>query len=353
MAGGHSATLGLGQFALTRAASAQIPGDSPCCDGDVHRLGEQLLRCSERLAPEVAVADGEHDEPAAELREAFSRLAAAWTASLAGAILGDRETATRESELECIRSFDELAGRRLAPVDQIVRFCLRWRDGAGEVVASYARELGLDASALVQVNAMLQRSLDATVLRLCEAFEAERRESDERLRFLATHDVVTGLPNRTLLSERLATMLDRSYRDRAYVALLFIDVDNFKIVNDTLGHQAGDELLCGVTGRLREVVRDPDELGRFGGDEFVVIVDQLPSGEVVEAIAQRVLDAFDEPFLLLSGSASLGVTASVGVALAKRATVQAMLRDADRAMYRAKRAGKNAFAVISTRAEWV
>ena len=129
---------------------------------------------------------------------------------------------------------------------------------------------------------MLQRSLNVTLVRMCESFEAERQRADdelahrqEELAFMATHDSLTGLPNRTLILDRTEQMLVRSRRHRAPVAALFIDLDNFKSINDTLGHGAGDELLQAVAARLDGVVRATDALGRLGGDEFVVIAEDL------------------------------------------------------------------------------
>ncbi len=129
---------------------------------------------------------------------------------------------------------------------------------------------------------MLQMSLEFSLLRVCECFERERKRTDEELTrreeelaFLATHDPLTGLPNRTLILARVEQMLARSARSQTPVAALFIDLDNFKSINDTLGHGVGDELLQAVAARLQGVVREADALGRLGGDEFVVIAEEL------------------------------------------------------------------------------
>lgn len=349
MLNAHSASLSLGPSLTLLGSEAHSAPEVTVCDPDVRRLGEQLMRRSEDLALRVVSPAGERAALDDQLLDAFARLAGVWSEAVARWMLGAGEVAARESGHECLQIFGELASARVAPVDQLVRLCLRWRDAAGELLASTAKDLALQPGALAQASAMLQRSLDVTLVRLCEAFESERRRADEDLRFLATHDVVTGLANRTLISERLAEMLQLAQREHTSVALLFIDVDNFKLVNDTLGHPAGDELLRTVTGRLRNVVRDSDRLGRFGGDEFIVIVDQASCVEVAEGVAQRVLDAFAEPFVLLEGRARLSVSTSVGVAMADRATADDLLRDADRAMYRAKQNGKNAFALITSR----
>ena len=156
---------------------------------------------------------------------------------------------------------------------------------------------------LERALAMLQRSLDVTLVRMCESFEAERQRADEELArrqeelaFMATHDALTGLPNRTLILDRVEQMLVRSRRSQTPVAALFIDLDNFKAINDTLGHDAGDELLRAVAARLDGVVRDTDALGRLGGDEFVVIAEELSLAAGPELIAERLLEALKQPF---------------------------------------------------------
>lgn len=316
---------------------------------DLHLLGAELARRAPEIAAHVIAtgADGSGLDP--ELARSFERLAGAWTLAVARWMTGEGEVAARESGEECLRIFTDLAARRLAPVDQILRLCLRWRDASGHVAARLALRQHLSAKALLSVQSMLQRSLDVTAVRLCECFEAERRHTDEQLRFRATRDAVTGLPNRTLISQRISELLERAHRDRATIALMFIDLDNFKLVNDTLGHPAGDELLRSVTVRLAGVAPDGDRLGRFGGDEFVVIVDDVSCAESAEHAAQQVLDALAEPFTLMQGSVRLKVSASIGVALTDSAPADTLLRDADIAMYRAKRQGRNRYCLITSR----
>ena len=133
--------------------------------------------------------------------------------------------------------------------------------------------------------------------------------------FLATHDALTGLPNRTLILDRVEQMLARSARSQTPVAALFIDLDNFKGINDTLGHAVGDELLQAVTARLDGVIRDADALGRLGGDEFVVISEELSLSVGPELIAERLLDALKHPFKLGADKQTrVTVTASIGIA---------------------------------------
>ena len=153
---------------------------------------------------------------------------------------------------------------------------------------------------------MLQLSVEFSLLRMCECFEAERQRADEELArreeelaFLATHDPLTGLPNRTLILDRVEQMLARSARNQTPVAALFIDLDNFKDINDTLGHGVGDELLRAVAARL-ERRRAPRRRasGRLGGDEFVVIAEEVSLDAGPELVAERLLEALKQPFKL-------------------------------------------------------
>ncbi|MCW2609813.1 MAG: hypothetical protein QOC93_1557 [Actinomycetota bacterium] len=167
----------------------------------------------------------------------------------------------------------------------------------------------------------------------------DRRAMEEALEHLAVHDALTQLPNRTLLTDRVQHALDRQGRRAGELAVLFVDIDRFKFVNDGMGHRAGDELLTVVAQRLRDTVRPSDTVARFGGDEFVVVCEQLVDPCEASTIAGRLARAIEEP-MMLEGS-EVVVTASIGVAVAAAdATVDALLRDADTAMYRAKERGR-------------
>ena len=166
---------------------------------------------------------------------------------------------------------------------------------------------------------------------------------------MATHDPLTGLPNRTLILDRVEQMLARSRRSQTPVAALFLDLDNFKDINDTLGHAAGDELLRAVAARLDGVIRGADALGRLGGDEFVVISEELSLAVGPELIAERLLETLKEPFKLgADNETRVTVTASIGIAAGHRTSAEELLRDADIAMYRAKWDGKNRHVVFET-----
>ena len=154
------------------------------------------------------------------------------------------------------------------------------------------------------------------------------------------HDPLTDLPNRTLFLDRLALALARLRRHQTGIAVLFIDLDNFKVVNDSLGHGAGDRLLVELGGRLREAIRPSDTIARFGGDEFVVLCEDIDEARDAVAVGERVVAAASLPFTL--DGREMFVSASVGVALTVdcESTPETLLRDADAAMYRAKERGR-------------
>ena len=165
----------------------------------------------------------------------------------------------------------------------------------------------------------------------------------------ALHDPLTRLPNRLLLMDRARQALARLHRSDGVVAMLFIDLDKFKAVNDNLGHDVGDRLLVAVSERLAELMRDSDTVARLGGDEFVILAEDIENDAEALALAERVLDALEEPFPL--GSAEVAMLASVGVSVVARpeADPEAMLREADVAMYRAKGAAGGAWSCSTRR----
>ena len=271
------------------------------------------------------------------------------TAAVASWMAGQGLEAAREVGMESWRIFGQLAADRVAPLNEVLKRCLRWRDAAADVLHESAQELGVGAEALSVALAALQRTLDITLIQVGEFFESERHRADEQLAFLATHDPLTGLPNRTLILDRVEQMLARSRRSQTPVAALFVDLDNFKSINDTLGHGVGDELLQAVAARLKGVVRDADALGRLGGDEFVVVTEELSLEVGPELIAERLLEALKPAFTLGADEETrVSVTASIGIAAGDHSSAEELLRDADIAMYRAKWDGKNRHVVFET-----
>jgi diguanylate cyclase (GGDEF)-like protein/PAS domain S-box-containing protein len=172
-----------------------------------------------------------------------------------------------------------------------------------------------------------------------------RYDGDQKIRHQALHDAGTGLPNRILFEDRLTLALATAYRHERRLAVLFLDLDNFKRINDSLGHAIGDQLLVEIAARLDTSVRGADTVARLGGDEFAVILEDNKSAADAEASAKRILDAFSTPVEL--GGRSFPIAASVGIARATGDTSAIeLVRDADVAMYMAKGEGKNRHAVL-------
>jgi diguanylate cyclase (GGDEF)-like protein/PAS domain S-box-containing protein len=193
-------------------------------------------------------------------------------------------------------------------------------------------------SNLVLVGDAISGVVHATVVDI-----SDRKRAEEQIEFHAYHDVLTHLPNRKLFTDRLRHSLTRAKRNNCSVAVMFIDVDHFKNINDTLGHTAGDELLLEMARRLRECVRDDDTVARLGGDEFTIILSELRHPEDAMGVAQKILAAVQEPLSL--GGTPIVVSASIGIALYPEDGLdpESLLRNADSAMYRAKEEGRNTY----------
>lgn len=165
------------------------------------------------------------------------------------------------------------------------------------------------------------------------------KDAQEQLALQATHDPLTGLPNRRLLFDRLSAGLARSARQKGQVAVLFIDIDGFKVVNDRYGHDVGDELLQSVTARIQHTVRAEDTVARYGGDEFVVVVERVSDRRHAGSIANKIIEAVSR--LTSINGLPISVSASIGIAIADKATddPDVLVRHADEAMYNAKGSG--------------
>ena len=174
----------------------------------------------------------------------------------------------------------------------------------------------------------------------------ERNELMEKLQHQALHDALTGLPNRVLFLERLRQALARLDRHPSVAAVLFMDIDRFKVVNDKLTHEVGDQVLVALARRLTQIMRPEDTLARFGGDEFAILCEDLADEHQAVAIAKRILRALEEPLVLKERE--LVVWSSIGVAMATtaRARAEHLISDADEAMYRAKESGGGRFEVF-------
>ncbi len=176
----------------------------------------------------------------------------------------------------------------------------------------------------------------------------ERRQSEEQLRFSARHDSLTKLVNRVVFHERLQQAMELADRTGQAVAVIFLDLDQFKQVNDTLGHASGDLLLAGVAAKLQSVVRDIDTIARMGGDEFALVQPLVDQPRNAELLATRLLDIVAQPFVIEGNEVSVG--ASIGISLypAHGASVTELLRSADTALYRAKTAGRGRSLLFDT-----
>jgi diguanylate cyclase (GGDEF)-like protein/PAS domain S-box-containing protein len=169
----------------------------------------------------------------------------------------------------------------------------------------------------------------------------ERKLIEQQLNHMATHDPLTGLPNRMLFIDRLAVALAQAKRNSQKLAVIMLDLDRFKDVNDSLGHSVGDQLLINIGNRLAGLLRQSDTIARMGGDEFMILLPKIERMKDAAEVAQKVLNAFQQPFML--DSHKFHVTASVGIATFPDDSEEAdgLLNNADVAMYRAKEQGQN------------
>jgi len=173
------------------------------------------------------------------------------------------------------------------------------------------------------------------------------KEAEQKVRFMATHDPLTNLPNRFLLNDRLRMAIGHADRSRHRLAVMLMDVDNFKTINDTLGHGAGDEVLRSFSGRVSLCLRANDTLSRMGGDEFVAVLGEIKAKEDAGVVAARILQALEKPFPV--EGRDVAVTSSIGISICPDDSdnLDALLRNADNAMYATKKAGRNGYRYYS------
>jgi diguanylate cyclase (GGDEF)-like protein len=231
------------------------------------------------------------------------------------------------------------------PLPRLLKSYLVWRDTTLTVLAEEAARLGSPPELVAEASFAVRRSCDASMVRMSRQFEAERIRLQhelsierEKLAHQALHDPLTGLPNRTLLYDRMAHALRSTGRYGGTIALLFVDLDDFKTINDAFGHEAGDALLVDVARRIRAEVRPSDTAARLGGDEFIVLCERLDAGDPKHdavAIAKRLLAALGGPFELHDKTVS--ISASIGLAVATgNEAPDTLVSRADGAMYQAK-----------------
>jgi diguanylate cyclase (GGDEF)-like protein/PAS domain S-box-containing protein len=291
------------------------------------RRAESALRASER-----------------RYRQLFERnLAGVYRNSLDGVILDCNDSFARIFGYE-MRS--EVIGRnagemffnqyeRDAVIDMLtqvknisgVELCLKKKDGSRVWVLENASLVESEGEAPFMEGTLV----DISGLKVAE----------EQMEFQAYHDVLTCLPNRKLFIDRLALAAAQSRRTGQPLAVMFLDIDHFKVINDTLGHTAGDELLLCVADRLSRCLREGDTVARIGGDEFTILVSTMKESDDAAKVAEQVLEAIEEPIML--GDRQLFVTASIGIAISPTdgTDAETLLKNADSALYRAKDAGRN------------
>jgi diguanylate cyclase (GGDEF)-like protein len=174
----------------------------------------------------------------------------------------------------------------------------------------------------------------------------ELKKTEEKLKHIATHDTLTGLPNRAFLMERLVDVVEQVKRTNSLSAILFLDIDHFKQVNDTMGHGVGDELLKAFSLRIKHCIREADMAARLGGDEFVILLGEIPNKEKATKIAEKIITAMSEPFVLQQNKINVGT--SIGVRIFNDGSIDSheLMDQADKALYVAKQAGRNNYKIF-------
>jgi len=236
-----------------------------------------------------------------------------------------------------VRRDTELFQRILGGETRSVAFEKRFRHRDGHTVFAWLTS-AVAQDAQGNPLYLISHALDVT----------ERRKEQAELERLALTDTLTGLANRTLLNDRLDQALARLHREPTCAALLLLDIDRFKLVNDSLGHQVGDALLVEVASRIEAVTRADATVARLGGDEFVVLAEGLRSPSESHAVAVRLLNVLRQPYTLSAGADSIVATVSIGISVAESAdrTPSDLYREADLALYRAKDAGRDQYALF-------
>ena len=240
------------------------------------------------------------------------------------------------------------------PVEQIIGAVLyaQRRENMAKALAGERLEFEMGSTALgvtrcLHTTYIPDRQPDGTVVGIytLSADVSAMKEVERKLMLLARHDALTGLPNRQQLNEKLAEAIKRSRRLRSPLALLFLDIDHFKQINDTFGHGTGDDVLKEFGARLMRAVRSTDLVARLAGDEFIIVLEGVHKAVESEAIAQKIIDAMQDKFL--SGRHSMTLTTSIGIVYTERCELgpDALIVQADQALYAAKEAGRNGFSL--------
>ena len=313
---GVAALVGLGLRLASQRRRAELAEQKRA----VERRSEQRVRALVEHSSDVVTVVGRD-------------LRVRWQAASVQRLLGYKPGSLADTPVDLI----------VHPDDQpLFMAFLRARSSAGSPATLRARMLHADGHwryvETIAENRFDDPAVEGLVLNMRDV--SERKEFEDALRHQAFHDSLTGLANRALFEDRLNHALVGNSRPRRKLAVLFLDVDDFKTINDSLGHRAGDSLLKGVATRISSVIRPTDTAARLGGDEFAVLVDGMDTDDEGREIAERILDALRQSFLV--DDRELSVTASIGIAFSDGSVpADELARSADVAMYAAKETGKN------------
>lgn len=314
-----------------------------------------VIQHANHLATLLERNDQEHGQMLAKLSDSEMRHRTLWELSNDAIITIDSNNRIVFANPAVTRIFghalDQLIGQDIA-ILQPERLRLAHREGMKKYLASGQRTVkwsGVETQALHKDGYEIQVELSFTDMKqsdhtwLVGTFRdiSERKIHEEALLRSATLDSLTGLPNRMLLHDRIEQAIAHAKRHKSAFGVLYLDLDNFKIINDTLGHESGDQLLCEAARRLLNVVRDGDTVARVGGDEFVLLLAELKDRDDIDVVAQRALDAMSTSFSFSGGEGFVGVSIGASIYPDDASGRIDLLQHADIAMYRAKDLGRN------------
>jgi diguanylate cyclase (GGDEF)-like protein len=260
------------------------------------------------------------------------------------------DEAASASEIEWLGGVGAVSVADGTPLAITTKGAMAWRDFLLDVLEKEGARLGCSREVVAEAQLTVRMSSDANLIRSSRAYDQNMTELNAAFEHQALHDDLTGLPNRRLFYDRLANQLLAAQRHRRPAGVLLLDIDRFKEVNDTLGHEAGDQLLTSFAVRLNEVLRSSDTVARLGGDEFGILPVEVETTDGFIVAAKKVLDAVDEPLLVLD--TTIKVEASIGIAYYPDhgSDVGTLMRRADIAMYVAKTSGSR-YSVYATQHE--
>lgn len=222
----------------------------------------------------------------------------------------------------------------------IVLTCISWRSAHHRLKREQA-EQALNQSHLQLEQKVVERTKELQ-------YEVDvRKQAEEKMRHMATYDALTGIPNRALFNDRILTVMSMNKRHQSKSALLFIDLDGFKVVNDKYGHEVGDQLLIQVSQRMNHSTRDSDTVGRYGGDEFVVLLHEINTEQDAVVVAKEIIQIISEEFLLDNISVNIGCSIGIAIYKGEQITANKFINQADEAMYEVKKQGRNNYKLAS------